>query len=163
MPVLNLLNQSNLARLLQAVADVPFRNNLAKTIPSFVDFRLTAAQMDALNATPITLIAAPGAGRGIIVHRVVTEITPGATPFELGVGTLNYKYTNGAGADTATAVPNATVESASQTFYHSVGLAVVPVANAPIVAHTSADVTAGDGFVAGRIYYTVVDFINDLT
>ena len=133
-----------------------FVDHLNRSVQSYVDFKLTAAQMDTLNATPVALLAAPGAGLVNIVEGVVTFIDAGATAFELGAGTLDFRYTNGAGASVATSVPNATVESASDTYYRSVPLAAVPVVNAAVVAYASADVTDGDGVVYGRIYYRTV-------
>ncbi len=132
------------------------RDNLVRCQTSFVDFKLTAAQMDTLNATPVTVLAAPGAGLMNIVDSIVTYIAPGATPFELGSGTLGFLTTDGSGAAVATAVPNASVESATAVYYSSVALAVAPAVNVPIVIKASADVTAGDGLVYGRIFYHTV-------
>ena len=132
------------------------RDNLVRCQDSFQDFNISAAEMDALNATPKTLLAAPGSGLANVVTGVFTFVDAGATAFELGSGTLGYLYTDGSGAAVATAVPNATVESASDTYYWSQGSAVVPVVNAVIVAKASADVTAGDGVIYGRIFYKTV-------
>lgn len=133
-----------------------FTDHLVNAGLSYVDFKLTSTQMDTLNATPVSLLAAPGTGLVNIVESVLTYIDAGATAFELGSGTLDYKYTNGSGAKVATSVPNATVESSSDTYYRSVPEAAVPVPNAAIVAHASADVTAGDGTIYGRIWYRTV-------
>ncbi len=132
------------------------RDNLIRTQTSFKDFKITAAEMDALNATPKTILAAPGAGLMTVVQAIVTYVAPGATPFELGSGTLGYLLTDGSGAAVATAVPNASVESATAVYYLSVPLAVAPLVNAPIVAKASADVSAGDGTVYGRIFYRTI-------
>lgn len=133
------------------------RDNLVRTQTSFADFKLTAAQMDTLNATPVAILAAPGAGLMNIVQSIVTYVAPGVTPFELGSGTLGYLTTDGSGAAVATAVPNASVESASAVYYLSVPLAVAPIANVAIVVKASADVTAGDGLVYGRIFYRTIN------
>lgn len=143
-------------RILSYAGGVDLRDNLLRGQCNFQDFKLTAAQMDTLNATPVTILAAPGAGLAILVVSIFTKIVPVATPFELGSGTLGYLVTDGSGAAVATAVPNASVESATEAYYNSVGLAVAPVVNSPIVAKASADVTAGDGAVYGRIYYRVI-------
>lgn len=142
--------------ILSYVGNLELRDHLLRGQVFYQDFKLTAAQMDTLNATPVEILAAPGSGLAIIVEGILTKIVPGATPFELGSGTLAFQYTDGSGAAVATAVPNANVEAAATDYYRSVGLAVVPVVNAKIVAKASADVTAGDGAVYGRIYYRVI-------
>lgn len=142
-------------RITGVVGEPVFSGQLRITWGGYQDFRLTAAQMDTLNATPVSLIAAPGAGIGILVTQIVTYVVAGSTAFELGSGTLDYRYTDGSGVTVATSVPNATVEATASTsvVYTSVGLAGVAVLNAPIVAFASADVTAGNGTIYGRIYY----------
>jgi len=145
-------------RILSFCGETELRDHLIRGgIMSYKDFKLTSTQMDTLNATPVTLIAAPGAGKALVVEGVYTFIDAGSTAFELGSGTLDFKYTNGSGAQVATSVPNAQVESSSDTQYRSVALAVVPVLNAVVVAHASADVTAGNGTIYGRVWYRIVD------
>jgi hypothetical protein len=134
-------------KILQFAGDKQFSEHLQRAGLSYQDFTLTAAQMNTLNATPVAVLAAPGAGLVNIPAGIVTYIDAGATPFELGSGVLDYKYTDGSGAKAGTSVTNAAVESATDTQFLSIPEAVVPVANAAIVAHASADVTAGDGVV----------------
>lgn len=141
---------------LTSFAGDEFRTHLQRVGVSYKDIKLTSTQMDSLNGTPVELIPAPGAGKAIEVLGAFSYIDAGSTPFELGSGTLLFKYTNGSGAEVATAIPNATVESATDTYYRSVALAVVPVVNAAIVAHAGADVTAGNGAVYIRVYYRTV-------
>lgn len=138
------------------LCETTFRDNFLREITHFADVKLTAALLDAGNATPIQLVPAPGAGLANVIVGIFTFVDAGATPFELGSGTLGFKYTDGSGASVATAVPNATVESASDTYYWSPPAAVVPVVNAKIVAQPSADVTAGDGAIYCRVFYKTV-------
>lgn len=143
-------------RFLHFTGETEFRDHLLRSICAYRDFKLTAAQLDALNATPITLIPAPGAGKVIVVEGVFTKVDFIATRLELGAGTLAFKYTDGSGAEVATAVTNTQVELNADAYYRSIAAAVVPVVNAPIVAHATADVTAGDSVIYGRIWYRVV-------
>lgn len=144
-------------KFLQFAGDAQFRDHLSRAGLSYQDFKLTAAQMDTLNATPVALLAAPGAGLVYLVERIYTIIqSTGFTAFELGSGTLDYKYTDGSGVKVVTSVPNATVESATDTAYNSDAADGVPAANAAVVAYASADVTAGTGAVYGRIWYRTV-------
>lgn len=143
-------------RILSYAGETEFRDHLVRGKINYQDFKLTSTQLDTANATPVTLLAAPGAGLVNVVVSVFTKVVAGATPFELGSGTLGFLYTDGSGAAVATAVPNATVESATDAYYSSVALAVAPVVNAVIVAKPSADVTAGNGTLYGRIYYVTL-------
>ena len=140
-------------RILSYAGTRELLDHLNRSDVNFKDFKLTSTQMDTLNATPVELLAAPGAGLVNVIEGIVTRVVPGGTAFELGSGVLSFLDTDGSGAKLATDVPNATVESATETYYRSVGLAVVPVVNSKVVAKTSADVTAGNGTIYGRIYY----------
>lgn len=155
-------------KILSYAGSTQFRDHLQRQMLSYKDFTLTSTQMDTLNATPVALIAAPGSGLINVVDEIFTYVAAGATPFELGSGVLDYRYTDGSGVKVATSVPNAQVESASATYYRSIKADGVPVANAAIVAYASADVSAGNGTVYGRIWYRTlkvaeVGVISELT
>jgi len=144
-------------KFLQYLGDTGFRDHLLRSQLFYQDFVLTAAQMDTLNATPVQILAAPGAGLSIIAEAVYCKVfSTGFTAFELGSGVLSFLYTDGSGAKLTADVPNASVESATDVEYHAVAASVAPVANAKVVAKTSADITAGTGNVKGRLYYRVV-------
>jgi len=117
---------------------------------------VTAAEMDTLNATPKVILAAPGAGKAILVESVEVQVVVGVTPFELGSGVLEVRYTDGSGAKASADIPNATVESATNASYRAVAASCAPVANAAIVLCASSDVTAGDGSVKIRLKYRVI-------
>lgn len=144
-------------RVLSYAGSHELLDHLNRTDVSYQDFSLTAAQMDTLNATPVSILPAPGAGLSILVTSIWTKVySTGFTAFELGSGVLSYLYTDGSGAKVTADVPNASVETATDAEYLAVAASVVPVANSPIVAKASADVTAGTGNVKGRIYYRIV-------
>jgi hypothetical protein len=143
-------------KILSYAGDPELRDHLVRSGLSYKDFTLTAAQMDTLNATPVEILSAPGSGLINLVHSVLTFVDAGTVAFELGVGVLEYRYTDATGAKVVDDVPNAQVESATDTDYYSKSVSLVPVRNAKIVAHASADVTAGNGVVYGRIYYHTI-------
>jgi len=155
----NTLNPGLANRITGVVGEPVFKDQLVASLDSFVDFKLTAAQMDTLNATPVTVLAAPGVGLTNWISRVEIVVVPGATAFELGSGTLDFKYTDGSGASVCATIPNATLETASGTnaFYSAIAVSVATLENAVIVAKTTTDVTAGDGAVYGRIYYKTIN------
>lgn len=143
-------------RILSFAGETELRDHLIRGKSNYQDFNISAAEMDTLNATPKELLAAPGAGLVNVIEGVLTFIDAGTVAFELGAGVLSFLYTDGSGDKVATDVPNASVESASDAYYRSVGLAVIALANAKVVAKASADVTAGNGVIYGRIFYKTV-------
>lgn len=157
------LNPGLANRIVGVVGTKEMGEQLTYSWDSWIDVKITAAQMDTLNATPVSLIPAPGAGLVTLVQGVFTRVVPGATPFELGSGTLGFQYTDGSGVVAATAVTNAVAESATATSFVSIATAGVPVLNAAIVFTASADVTAGDGALYIRIYYKTIDVTNLVT
>jgi hypothetical protein len=154
---LNKCSDSDKQKMLNYVGDPEFRDDLCREGHNYQDFVLSAAQMDALNATPVSLLAAPGSGLINLVSNIYIKVnSTGLTAFELGSGVLEFRYTDASGAKVVTDVTNAIVESATDVEQYLPGIVVTAVSNAAIVAHTSADVTAGTGNIQGRIFYRTV-------
>lgn len=142
---------------LQAVGDQEFCDQLIRGGTNYQDFVLSASQMDTLNATPVTLISAPGSGLVNIVAGIFLKLNAtGYTRFELGSGVLEFRYTDGSGAKVVTDVTNTWVEGASDDYNWCPSIVSSVVPNAVICAHASADVTAGTGNIQGRIFYRTV-------
>lgn len=121
---------------------------------------LTAAQVKALFTTPITLVAAPGAGKYIIVDDIEFKMPFGTVAYT-GANAVEFRYTDGAGAkvsaDIAAAVLNAASGTTNYNHVKGVVTALVPVANAPVVvAVPTANPGAGDSIVTLAVYYHVV-------
>lgn len=151
------VSDSDKQKVLSYAGQPEFRDSLLRAGDSFQDFVLSASQMDTLNATPVTLLAAPGAGLTTLVSQIYLKVnSTGFTAFELGSGVLEIRYTGASGAKVITDIVNASVESATDLEVYAPGIVVSAVANAVICAHTSTDVTAGTGNIQGRIYYRVV-------
>jgi hypothetical protein len=132
-----------------------------------VTVTVTSAQLLALNATPKTLIAAPGAGLAIIPRRVALYKPAGVAYAGVATGEdLVLKYTGTAGAqcsgvvettgflDQATAQtrvvgpPGASGATAGDT---------TPVANAVIVLHMlTGEIITGDSPLYVRVWYDVI-------
>lgn len=119
---------------------------------------LTAAQVKALNTTPIALVAAPGAGKTIVVDRIFGKSDGGNVPFT-GANALEFRYTNGSGTKVSADMPSAFINAANGTTERrtvgGIETVLTPVANAAIVAFVP---TANPGGVtaAGSITLTVV-------
>lgn len=121
---------------------------------------LTSAQIKALHTTPISLVAAQGAGTVIIVDEVLLKMTF-ATAAYTGANNLEIRYTDGSGAKaTADFDKTAFLNIASGSAYQlskGVVTALIPVANAAIVAAVpTADPAAGSGTIAGFVRFHVV-------
>lgn len=132
-----------------------------------IDVTITSAQLLALNATPITLIAAPGANKAIIPLSIVAYKAAGTAYAGIAAGEdIAIRYTNGSGTilmsfETTGFLDQATAQTRVATGIESAeGTAsaeVNPTANAALVAHmTTGEITTGTSDLKLRIYYRVV-------
>lgn len=133
---------------------IKFSQLEAKVLKS-VDVNLTSTQMDALNATPITVISAPGSGYVTQVESVLCFNDFVTTAFELGSGTVDFDYTNSSGG-IAAQLTNAFVESSADAYFQAYGRDAVAQANAAIVAYATTDVSTGSGSLNCRLFYRTV-------
>lgn len=120
---------------------------------------LSSANLLAMNATPVTLIAAPGANRVTIVEDILFKMTRTATAYANG-GALEFRYTDGSGqkvtADLASTV--LTTAGAATTYTKVLGIeaSMVPVVNAAIViTNATAAFITGTGTAKAYIKYRV--------
>ena len=100
---------------------------------------ISAAALRTLNATPVSMIAAPGAGKYIKVLWVHWFLDYGGVQMDAAAAgdTLVARYTDASGAAVVDAVAGDAIGAASAD-YHTTVLAVpevIPVAAAAIVAH----------------------------
>lgn len=132
-----------------------YADHLNRTQLSYSDHVLTAAEMDTLNATPVSLVAAPGAGLVNLVSHVFLKVnSTGFTAFSNVA--LAVRYTNGSGAQAITDVVSTVVSSATDVLDICPGIVCAPVANAAIVAACPSDFTVGTGNIQIRVYYRTV-------
>ncbi len=145
------------SKMLSYVGEPELLSHLNRCSESYQDFTLTAAQINTLNATPVTVLAAPGAGLTNLITGIYLQInSTGLTRIECGSGVLEFRYTDGSGAKVITDVTNTVVEAAADAAGWNPAILAVPVADAVIVAHLSADATSGTATMQGRIYYKTV-------
>lgn len=122
---------------------------------------LTSAQIIAMNATPVSVLPAPGAGLALIIESILFEMTTTSTQFT-GGGVVTFPYHGGAVATHAGSVPAATVTTTAGTTNTLLGGAVA--ANGTVVpANTGVDVTnataafaAGTGTAKVQVKYRIV-------
>lgn len=120
---------------------------------------LTAAQIIAMGTTPVSLIAAPGAGMAIIVDNITVKMVTTATAFT-GGGAVEFRYTNASGAKVTADVASGVVTAGAGTSFtnvRGVTTSLTAVANAAIViTNATAAFAAGTGTAVVSIQYHVV-------
>jgi hypothetical protein len=131
----------------------PFKRTFTARIP------LSAAQIIGMNATPVTLIPAPGAGRVIVVDNLSFKMIRTATAFVNG-GALSFQYPTGPVAATATIAATVVTGGAGTVVQNVKGveasLAAVP--NDPIqITNATAAFATGTGTALVIIDYHVTE------
>lgn len=130
-----------------------------------IDVTVTSAQLLALFATPITIVAAPGAGRALILDSAVLHKPAGTAYGGIAAGEdLSIKYTNAAGAAVGGCEATGFLDQATaqtrflQAYRAASGVSdITPVADAPLVLHMlTGEITTGDSPLRLRVYYRVV-------
>ncbi len=131
---------------------------------------ITPAQLRALRATPVTLVAAPGAGKALVFHYAKIQLDYGTiahnAPTNAG-DDIGIRYTGGAGQLVATQEATGLVSSGTDAYRilragsAAVNSAqdVIPVANAPLVAHNvgAAEYAGtGDSPLKFAVFYSIV-------
>jgi len=118
---------------------------------------LSTTQILALNATPITLVAAPGAGLAIVPLSTFGSLTFVTSQYT-SAGSLRLKY-GAVAAQTLTNVTAATLAAASQVGWDDnaglTGTAVASIANVALSIDASAAITVGAGSVRVTVSYYV--------
>ena len=129
------------------------------------DVTITTAQVLALNATPITLLAAPGANLahifvGAVIHKPAGTAYAGIDAAE----DLSISYTNAAGLEVGRCEMTGFADSTGvqtrwiESYQAASGLSsLTPVANAAIVADMLAgEITTGTSAFIFRIFHRIV-------
>lgn len=120
---------------------------------------LSSAQILALNATPVTLVAAPGAGKVIAVDRITLKMVTTATAYANG-GALEFRYTDGSGAKVTADIAVGVVTAGAGTSYTSVAgvtTSLTNVSNAAIVIdNATAPFITGTGTAVITIQYQIL-------
>jgi hypothetical protein len=127
---------------------------------------VSAAEMLALNATPKTLVAAPGANQANVFEYAVAFLDYGTAAYA-GVAAgedLAVKYTDSSGLQVGACETDPFLTSTADAVrliraYRAASGAsdITPVANAPLVLHMlTGEIITGDSPLKLRVYYRVV-------
>jgi len=119
---------------------------------------LTSAQILALNATPISVLAAPGSGLCNLIRRIYATKAAGTAYAGIAAGEdIEFRYTNSSGSRAAILEMTGFADSASATQGLAVSEVCQPVANADIVAFmASGEITTGNSRFKLVIEYQTV-------
>lgn len=149
---------------------LPNRNpdTLANNAPEQIigrDVLVSSAEVLALNATPKTIVPAPGANLALVFEGALIHKPAGTAYGGVAAGEdLAVKYTDGAGVEVGEAETTGFLDQATaQTRFirphtaASLISSITPVANAPLVLHMLVgEITTGDSPLHVRVFYRVV-------
>lgn len=123
---------------------------------------VSSAELLALNATPKTLVAAPGAGKALILVAAELWLDYGSAAYDgIAAGEdLTIKVSDAAGATLATVETTGFLDATADAFRYvepTTTAARTPVANAPLVLHLlTGEITTGDSPLKLRVLYREV-------
>lgn len=120
---------------------------------------ISSAALLALNATPQTLVAAPGAGKALILVSAELWLDYGGTAYNgIAAGEdLAIKYSDANGATLATVETTGFLDAtadANRYVQPTTTAAITPVANAPLVLHLlTGEIATGNSPLKLRVLY----------
>lgn len=124
---------------------------------------VSTAEVLALNATPKTLVAAPGSGKAIIVEdaQFFYDYNSAAYAGIAAGEDLAIKYTDASGAQIAQVEATGFLDQTTDQFRHvrpTTTAQITPVANSPVVLHMlTGEIITGNSPVKVRVRYRTVD------
>ncbi len=127
------------------------------------DVTIATAAVKTLNATPVELVAAPGAGKAIIPIDMQFFLDFATAAYDgIAAGEdLEVRYTDGAGQLVATIEATGFMDAGADAFRHSYpasAAATAPAANAALVLRmATGEIATGDSPLKVRTRYRVVD------
>ncbi len=131
------------------------------------DVVISSAEMLALDVTPKTLVAAPGANRAILLRDAIFFLDYNSAAYAgIAAGDdLNIRYTNSAGTVAATLETTGFLDLTADAYAlvkPATGTLILPV-NQPLVASLAGPIITGNSPVAVRLFYDVIDISTLLT
>ena len=123
---------------------------------------IPAAAVLALNATPVTVVPAPGAGKALILLSAALWLKFGSAAYA-GIASgedLTIKYSDANGATLATIETTGFLDATADAFRYVDAItsgAITPIVNAPLVLHLLAgEITTGNSPLRLRVRYRAI-------
>lgn len=134
---------------------------LDASVQRSVDVTVSSAELLALNATPKTIVAAPGSGLAIVPIAALLFLDYGTAAYAgIAAGEdLAFKYTNAAGTQIFTVEATGFLDATADAIrYADAGSSLLtPTANAAVVLHMlTGEIITGDSPLKIRFFYRVV-------
>ena len=124
---------------------------------------MTNAEVLAFRATPITLIAAPGANKSVLVHRFVIVSDDSAGAWTESTDNLVIQYADGVDISAAIEATSLVGGAVVIEAYGVINTVLVPDVNAAVEIFNTGDGEWGGGNAANtmsiRIWYSVIDTV----
>ena len=132
---------------------------LSEDVARTATVTLAASDVLALHSTPFVLVAAPGAGKVVLIDEITVKLVFNSAAYT-GTNAMEFRYTDGSGAKVTADMANTFLNSSSGTNYQSVKgvtTALTPVANAPVVLVVpTANPAAGNSPLGIKVKYRIV-------
>lgn len=131
---------------------------LAVDLMQRVTVTVTSAQIKTLNSVPTTILAAPGAGFGLVINTIVFNMVFGTTQYASG-GAVSVTYTGNATNLLATTLAANQITSATSTrnwIPAAAGQNAILVNTGLDIKAATGDFTTGDGVLNVTIEYKIV-------
>ena len=125
------------------------------------DVTITSAELLALETTPKTLVAAPGAGKALVLEKAIFFLDYNSAAYA-GIASgddLNVRYTDGSGVIAGTLETTGFLDQTEDTYAvaePSLDSGII-TANAPLVASLAGAIITGDSPLVVRTFYRIVD------
>jgi len=126
--------------------------------PTSATVTLSSAQLLDLHNTPVTLVAAPGAGKYIAVHKVVAYLNHVTTDYVSSSGDLSVCYSGEEADPYSTVNLQRSADHIAVEAVQQMSLPAASMVNVAIVAAANGSVfTLGDGTLPITVWYTIED------
>lgn len=132
-------------------------SSVEDTLSRYAEVTLTNAQVLAIRATPITMVAAPGAGKKLVFLSAALNVNGTAGAYTETTDNLQFKYVDGSGVAVSEAVETTGFIDQAGKMHTSARAKLDGIAteaqsvNVPIVLHNTGDGEFGGGNAANTL------------
>jgi hypothetical protein len=131
---------------------------VATNLIQLATFNLSSANILAMNGAPVTVLAAPGAGKSYVIHHMQVRMSQTATAYANG-GTVTLIYSTGSVAATgtiATAVFTGAGPATVDAVCYGIGATMGAQNDAIKITNGTAPFITGTGTAVLTIWYSII-------